>query len=57
MMTPIRLSELAGIIYQVIDEFFKQQSFWVVADIANHNYKPAGNHHYFDLVEKDQWRL
>ena len=52
--TPIRLSELAGIVYQVIDEVFKQQSFWVVADIANHSFKPAGNHHYFDLVEKDR---
>ncbi|WCT14259.1 exodeoxyribonuclease VII large subunit [Mucilaginibacter jinjuensis] len=52
--TPIRLSELAGIIYQVIDEVFKQQSFWVVADIANHSFKPASSHHYFDLVEKDQ---
>jgi exodeoxyribonuclease VII large subunit len=52
--TPIRLSKLAGIVHQVIDDVFKQQSFWVVADIANHSFKPAGNHHYFDLVEKDQ---
>jgi len=52
--TPIRLSELAGIVYRVIDEVFKQQSFWVIADIANHSFKPAGNHHYFDLIEKDQ---
>ena len=47
----IRLSELAGLVWQAIDRAFTQQLYWVIADVANHT-SNAGRH-YFDLVEKD----
>jgi len=50
----IRLSELAGMVYRVIDDAFSELTFWVVADVANHSYRAYNNHHYFDLVEKDK---
>jgi exodeoxyribonuclease VII large subunit len=53
-LAPIRLSQLAGEVTRVIDQVFNKQSFWVIADVANHSYKSASGHHYFDLVEKDK---
>jgi len=53
-LSPITLSELAGNVSSVIAQAFQQRTFWVIADVANHSYKPLANHHYFDLVEKDK---
>jgi len=50
-ISPIALSELAGLVRQVVDDALGRQSFWVIADVANHNQKSG--RHYFDLIEKD----
>lgn len=50
----IRLSALTRQIQQAIDGVFGQQTFWIIADITNHTFKPQSNYHYFELVEKDQ---
>ena len=47
----IRLSELAGLVRQAIEQAFSRQQYWVVADIANHTLNKGRQ--YFDLVEKD----
>ena len=36
-----------------MEQVFQGQSFWVIADVTSHSYKPGKNHHYFDLVEKE----
>jgi exodeoxyribonuclease VII large subunit len=48
----IRLSELTGKIREIIEQNFDGLSFWIVADVTNHNFKEKSNYHYFDLVEK-----
>jgi exodeoxyribonuclease VII large subunit len=50
----VRLSELTGLINGVISDAFGSKTFWVIADITNHTYKPQTNYHYFELVEKDK---
>ncbi|WP_222943838.1 exodeoxyribonuclease VII large subunit [Pedobacter sp. N36a] len=50
----IKLSELTRQIQQAIDGVFRQQTFWIIADITNYTYKPQSNYHYFELVEKDK---
>jgi exodeoxyribonuclease VII large subunit len=52
-MQYIRLSELTGKIKSVVDDAFSSLSFWIIADISNHSFRPQKNHHYFDLIEKD----
>ncbi len=52
-MNPIRLSELNAKINSVIETAFNNQSFWVIADITNHTFRPQKNYHAFELVEKD----
>lgn len=49
---PIRLSDLAGAIRSALDDRFGGQTWWVLAEVANHRYYPQKDHHYFDLVEK-----
>ena len=49
----IKLSELSNRIQQTIDGVFGGQTYWIIADLTNHTFKPATNYHYFDLVEKD----
>ncbi len=49
----IRLSELNAKINSVIETVFNTQSFWVIADITNHTFRPQKNYHIFELVEKD----
>jgi len=49
----IKLSELNANIYNAIENTFRNQTFWVIADITNHSYKEKTNYHYFALVEKD----
>lgn len=50
----IRLSELNDKINVVIETAFKKQTFWIIADITNHTFRPQKNYHHFELVEKDQ---
>ncbi len=49
----IRLSELSAKINDVIDAAFNTQTFWIIADITNHTFRPQKNYHNFELVEKD----
>lgn len=49
----LKLSELNRIISTAITEKFGTSSYWVIADITNHSFKPANQTHYFELVEKD----
>ncbi len=48
-----RLSELSGLVADVMEQVFQGRAFWVIADVTSHSYKPGKNHHYFDLVEKE----
>lgn len=50
--SPIRLSQLAGLIQQTLEQAFNNQTYWVVADVSNHSFKETSNYHYFELVEK-----
>lgn len=49
----IKLSDLNNKINNVIEEAFASQTFWVLAEVTNHSFKPQKNYHNFDLVEKD----
>jgi len=49
----IRLSELNAKINQVIEAAFHAHTYWVIADITNHTFRPQKNYHHFELVEKD----
>ncbi|MFD1256952.1 exodeoxyribonuclease VII large subunit [Mucilaginibacter terrae] len=49
--SPISLSELAGLVKGVVEQALGRHTFWVIADVANHNQKSG--RHYFDLLEKD----
>lgn len=51
--TPLRLSQLTAGISDAVQQAFKQQQFWVIADITNHSYKAEKNYHNFDMVEKE----
>jgi exodeoxyribonuclease VII large subunit len=53
VISAMRLSELSGKIVQVVDAAFRSASFWVIADVTNHTFKPSSQYHYFELVEKD----
>lgn len=52
--TPLRLSELTGIIREQLQERFAREFYWVLADVSDHKHYPQKKHHYFDLVEKDE---
>ncbi|MGX5689322.1 exodeoxyribonuclease VII large subunit [Arcticibacter tournemirensis] len=52
-LPPIRLSDLAAEVLQVIEQSFASKSYWVIADVTNHTFKQQSNYHYFELVEKD----
>jgi exodeoxyribonuclease VII large subunit len=49
----IQLADLSAHIEAVIKNAYRDASFWVIADITNHTFKPASSYHYFELVEKD----
>lgn len=48
----IKLSQLNDQIQDAVNDRFKGQTYWVVADITNHSYKADKKIHYFELVEK-----
>lgn len=51
MNQPWRLSQLAERIREVLQEQFFRQQFWVIAEVANHQFYPQKGFHYFDLIE------
>jgi exodeoxyribonuclease VII large subunit len=52
-ITPIKLSELTGMIRETLSQRFDRESFWVLADVSDHKFYPQKKNHFFDLVEKD----
>lgn len=50
---PLRLSQLTAGISEAVQEVFREQRFWVIADITNHSYKAEKSYHNFDMVEKE----
>lgn len=50
---PIRLSQLTATISETLKNAFDRLTFWIVADVTNHTFRPDKNYHHFDLVEKD----
>lgn len=52
-ITPIRLSDLTGMIRETLSQRFERESFWVLADVSDHKFYPQKKNHFFDLVEKD----
>lgn len=50
---PLRLSQLTAGISEAVQEAFREQRFWVIADITNHSYKAEKSYHNFDMVEKE----
>ena len=48
----LRLSELTAVVSDILATAFAQHTFWVIADVTNHTFKPDKNYHHFDLVEK-----
>jgi exodeoxyribonuclease VII large subunit len=53
----IRLSDLTSIITHTLKETFENKTFWVIADITNHNYKSAEDRHFFTLAEKQKEQI
>ena len=49
----MKLSDLAGMIRDTLQDRFARESYWVLADVSDHKYYPQKKHHYFELVEKD----
>ena len=49
---PLRLSQLTSNISKALTDAFDRASFWVIADVTNHTFRPDKNYHSFDLVEK-----
>ncbi|MBS1662960.1 MAG: exodeoxyribonuclease VII large subunit [Bacteroidetes bacterium] len=50
---PIRLSQLTSSISETLNRKFSSLSFWVIADVTSHTFRPDKNYHSLDLVEKD----
>lgn len=49
----LRLSQLTGIVSDALAVAFGERTFWVIADVTSHTFKPDKNYHHFELVEKD----
>jgi exodeoxyribonuclease VII large subunit len=53
-LTPIRLSDLTRQIQDTLQSSFGGQSFWVVGEVTNHQYRPRDQWHFFTLAEKEE---
>ncbi|RYY85414.1 MAG: exodeoxyribonuclease VII large subunit, partial [Chitinophagaceae bacterium] len=49
-----RLSELTGSIERMFARYYGERTFSVIAEIVDHKYYPAKQHHYLALVEKNE---
>jgi len=49
---PLKLSQLADEVKQVLNRAFDNLQFWVIADVTNHTQNAGTSYHYFELVEK-----
>src|SRR5258707_5533886 len=55
-MQPIQsltLSQLTAAITETLNKTFNHLTFWIVAAVTNHTFRPDKNYHNFDLVEKN----
>ena len=52
-ITPLKLSDLTGMIRETLAQRFERESYWVLADVSDHKFYPQKKYHFFDLVEKD----
>jgi exodeoxyribonuclease VII large subunit len=52
--SPMKLSDLTGLIRETLQNRFARESYWVLADVSDHKFYPQKRHHYFELVEKDE---
>jgi exodeoxyribonuclease VII large subunit len=52
-LQPLRLSQLTGIVSDALAMAFGERTFWIIADVTSHTFKPDKNYHHFELVEKD----
>jgi len=50
--TPIRLSQLTSGITAVMEDTFRDQHFWVIADISNHSFKSEKGYHNLNWWKK-----
>ncbi|MEO6915333.1 MAG: exodeoxyribonuclease VII large subunit [Chitinophagaceae bacterium] len=49
----LRLSDLGRRIAETISNSFSHLNFWVIAEISNHSHYALKDHHYFELIEKE----
>ena len=49
----LRLSQLTDIVSNALARVFGERTFWIIADVTSHTFKPDKNYHHFELVEKD----
>ncbi len=52
-LQPLRLSQLTGIVADTLAQALGERTFWIIADVTSHTFKPDKNYHHFELVEKD----
>lgn len=50
----LRLSELGRRIADTISNSFSNLNFWVIAEVSNHSHYALKDHHYFELIEKEE---
>ena len=50
---PLRLSQLTAAISETLNKTFNKLTFWVIADVTSHTFRPDKNYHSLELVEKD----
>lgn len=53
----LRLSELTRRISDALEENFAQVYYWVIAEISNHSHYAEKDHHYLELLEKEEGRI
>jgi exodeoxyribonuclease VII large subunit len=51
---PITLTELCRKIQSAVNQYFGQESHWIIAEITSHKFYPNNDRHYFDFIEKEE---
>jgi exodeoxyribonuclease VII large subunit len=51
--TPLRLSDLTRQIQETLQSSFGGQSFWVIGEVTNHQFRARDQWHFFTLAEKE----
>ena len=53
----LNLSELARQISEALEDSFAQNYYWVIAEVSNHSHYTEKDHHYLELLEKEEGRI